>query len=371
MLQQLSKEGLKWSSLTCQTIMTRKPEINPKMKWEYEDGVVLDAFYKMYTLTKDKKYFDYIKYNMDLFVDGTGNIYKYSLDEFNIDHVNNGKILIDLYHETKDPRYKKAIETLRSQLARHPRTSEGSFWHKSIYPYQVWLDGLYMGAAFYTKYAHYFNEPAIFDDALKQFVLCEKNLRDDQSGLLYHAWDEKKIQPWCDPNTGLSPHFWGRSMGWFVMALIDSIEYFPDSHAGKQTLIDIYNRAITALMAVKDQQKGLWYQILDSADRPGNYLESSCSAMIICAMQKGVRLGCLDSKWHASLPVSYQNYVTEFITQTKEGLVNVNKMCYVAGLGGADKRDGSYAYYISEPIVANDHKGFGAFMLASTEAALA
>ncbi len=365
-MSNLAAESLKWSTLTCNTVMTRKPNINPKMKWEYEDGVVLEGFYATYQLTQDKKYLDYIRHNMDLFIDEKGNISPYSLEEFNIDHVNNGKILIDLYLETQEPRYKAAIELLRQQLARHPRTTEGAFWHKSIYPYQIWLDGLYMGAAFYTKYAHYFNEPAIFDDALKQFILCEKHLRDAKTGLLYHAWDEKKIQLWCNPDTGLSSHFWGRSMGWLAMALIDSIEYFPEQHSGKQTLIEMYRRTMQALMAVRDQSTGLWYQILDLHDRPGNYLESSASAMIIYALQKGIHAGYLDPQWQNEIDKSYQNYIREFILQTREGLVNVNKMCHVAGLGGVDKRDGSYTYYISEPIVANDHKGVGAFILAST-----
>jgi len=362
--------GLILAKMTCDTVATRKPEINPKMKWEYEDGVVLEGFFQLYKQTADKQYLDYVKYNLDLFIDGTGNIPKYSLSEFNIDHINNGKVLLDLYEETKDERYKKAVDLLRSQLDQHPRTSEGSFWHKYIYPYQVWLDGLYMGSVFYAKYAYFFGEIEDLDDVLQQFVLCEKNLRDQESGLLYHAWDEKKVQPWCDKDTGLSPNFWGRSMGWFVMALVDVIEYFPQNHPGRETLIQIYNRAISALLAVQDEKTGLWYQVLDQGEKLGNYLESSASSMIVYAIQKGRRLGYLhtDGQYDRTQFV-YSKLVESFITITKENLVNVNKICYVGGLGGVDQRDGSFAYYISEPIVANDHKGVGPFILASVEMA--
>ncbi len=359
-----------WAEKTVQTVMTRRPKINPHNKWEYEDGLVLDGIYLLWKETKDEKYLKYIKDNMDFYVDGVGNIPVYSLKEFNIDHVNNGKILIDLYLETKDERYKTAIDQLREQLRRHPRTSEGAFWHKLIYPYQIWLDGLFMGSVFYAKYINHFAEEKDFSDVVKQFVVSEKNTKDPKTGLLYHAWDEKKVQPWANPETGLSENFWGRSIGWYVMALVDTIENLPKDSDDVKTLTNILLPLLDAIMKFQDDETKLWYQVFDAGKRKGNYLESSASCMLVAAIAKAYRLGLVDKRWKNAAIESYENLITEFITETKEGLVNVNKMCYVAGLGGADNRDGTYTYYISEPIVANDHKGVGAFIQASVQVQL-
>nr|WP_235907417.1 glycoside hydrolase family 88 protein [Niallia circulans] len=355
-----------WGAKAAKSLMERKPNINPRMRWEYEDGVVLEGMYLLWKQSGDREYLDYIKQNLDLFVDGVGNIPKYSLQEFNIDHVNNGKILIDLYNETKDERYKKAADLLREQLRRHPRTKEGSFWHKQIYPYQVWLDGLYMGSVFYGKYIHTFSEEENWDDVINQFLLCEKNTRDDKTGLLHHAYDETREQPWADKETGLSQHFWGRSVGWFAMALVDVLDYL-DGNDQKQRLIVMLKDVLDAVMKFQDKETALWYQILDQGTRKGNYLESSCSCMFLYAIAKGVRKGYLDEEWYEIAEKIYEGVLDEFITETKEGYINVNKICYVGGLGGANKRDGSFSYYISEPIVTNDHKGFGPFILASAE----
>lgn len=355
-----------WGAKAAKSVMERKPNINPRMRWEYEDGVVLEGMYLLWKQTGDREYFDYIKRNLDLFVDGVGNIPKYSLQEFNIDHVNNGKILIDLYNETKDERYKKAADLLREQLRRHPRTMEGSFWHKQIYPYQVWLDGLYMGSVFYGKYIHTYGEEENWEDVINQFLLCEKNTRDDKTGLLHHAYDETREQPWADKETGLSQHFWGRSVGWFAMALVDVLDYL-DGNEQKQRLIVMLKDVLDAVMKFQDKETALWYQILDQGTRKGNYLESSCSCMFLYAIAKGVRKGYLEEAWYEIAEKIYEGILDEFITETKEGYINVNKICYVGGLGGAEKRDGSFTYYISEPIVTNDHKGLGPFILASAE----
>ncbi|MCM3215777.1 glycoside hydrolase family 88 protein [Niallia taxi] len=355
-----------WGAKAAKSVMERKPNINPRMRWEYEDGVVLEGMYLLWKQTGDREYLDYIKRNLDLFVDGVGNIPKYSLQEFNIDHVNNGKILIDLYNETKDERYKKAADLLREQLRRHPRTMEGSFWHKQIYPYQVWLDGLYMGSVFYGKYIHTYGEEENWEDVINQFLLCEKNTKDDKTGLLHHAYDETREQPWADKETGLSQHFWGRSVGWFAMALVDVLDYL-DGNEQKQRLIVMLKDVLDAVMKFQDKETALWYQILDQGTRKGNYLESSCSCMFLYAIAKGVRKGYLEEAWYEIAEKIYEGVLDEFITETKEGYINVNKICYVGGLGGAEKRDGSFTYYISEPIVTNDHKGLGPFILASAE----
>lgn len=354
-----------WAAKTSDSVMRRRPEINTK--WEYEDGVVLQGMDFVWKQTGDRKYLDYIIKSMDLFVDDVGNIPKYSLEEFNIDHVNNGKILLSLYKETRDERYKTAACLLRNQLRSHPRTSEGAFWHKQIYPYQIWLDGLYMGSVFYAQFIKEFGEESEFADVIKQFILCEKHTKDQLTGLLYHAWDERREQSWCDKETGLSQNFWGRSVGWFVMAIVDVLEYIPENYDGRNRLIEILHEILEALLTVQDKETGLWYQILNQPERKGNYLESSASCMILNAMAKGIRMGYISEKWFEVAEKTYKGVIDEFITVTEAGLINVNKICQVAGLGGKDNRDGSFEYYISEPIVANDHKGVGPFILASAE----
>jgi len=342
-------------------------DINLTDHWGYEYGLTLDGVAEVWKKTGEKKYLDFIIKTMDNFIQDDGTINGYMLDEYNIDHLNNGKILITLYDETRNEKYKKALDSLRKQIDTHPRTSEGVFWHKNIYPHQIWLDGLYMGATFYAKYIKEFGQVSEFDDVAKQFIICEKNLRDEKTGLLYHAWDETREQIWADKETGLSPHFWGRSMGWYVMALVDTLEVFPQDHKDRDKLIDILKDCIQALLKVQDKSSHVWYQVLDQSDRKGNYLEASGSSMIVYALLKGVRNGYLSENLKEIAKESYRGLVDEFILETREGLINLNKICYVAGLGGVDKRDGSFAYYISEPIISNEPKGLGPFILASSE----
>lgn len=360
-----------WGVQMAESIMRRTPRLYEDKgcqgKWSYDYGVILKGFQLLWRRTGEAEYFQYIRDNMDYFIADDGSIRGYSMDEYNIDHVNNGKLLFVLYQETGLEKYKLAAALLREQLKSHPRTSEGAFWHKEIYPYQIWLDGLYMGAPFYLQYLLEFEPEAKLDDVTRQFILCEQHTRDEQTGLLYHAWDEKRVQPWCDPETGLSENFWGRSMGWYVMALADVLELLPESHADYLTLRRILNDTLSALRRVQDADTGVWYQVLNQGGRKGNYLEASASCMFAYAIAKGIRLGLLEASWYNSLDRAMNGITTEFVMYTKEGLLNLNKNCQVAGLGGADRRDGTYAYYISEPIITNDQKGLGAFLLACGE----
>ncbi|WP_234124392.1 glycoside hydrolase family 88/105 protein [Clostridium hydrogenum] len=341
--------------------------INLTDHWGYEYGLTLDGIAEVYKNTKDKKYLDFIIKTMDHFICDDGTIDGYHLDEYNLDHLNNGKVLITLYKETGNEKYKKALDILREQLNTHPRTEENVFWHKKMYPHQIWLDGLYMGATFYAKYIKEFGPKSDFDDVTTQFIMCEKNLKDEKTGLLYHAFDEAKKQIWADKKTGLSPHFWGRSMGWYVMALADTLEVLPDDHKDRPKLIDIFNNCIQALLKVQDKESHVWYQVLDEPTRKGNYLEASGSSMIVYALLKGTRKGYLPEILKETAKQAYIGLIDEFILETKTGLINLNKICSVAGLGGKDQRDGSFTYYISEPIVSNEPKGLGPFLLASAE----
>ena len=353
----------KWAVKMADSVMNRPLDFGDK--WQYDNGVILKGIESVWRATYEQKYFDYIKAHMDYFIDDTGDIRKYSVKEYNIDHVNNGKLLFLLYKETGLEKYKKAAFLLREQLRNHPRTSEGAFWHKQIYPYQIWLDGLYMGSPFYAEFIKEFGDNAEFDDVTKQFLICESHTKDPVSGLLYHAWDEKKVQEWCNKETGLSKNFWGRSMGWYVMAIVDVLDYIPANHKDRPRIIEILNEVLEALLKVQDKETGLWYQVLDQGKRKGNYLEASASCMILYAMAKGAKKGYLPDKWFDISKKTYKGIIEEFITITENGLVNLNKNCQVAGLGGATKRDGTFEYYISEPIITNDGKGVGAFINAA------
>jgi len=347
------------------SVMTRPME--RMHEWAYEHAVILKGIEEVWHKTGNIKYFNFIKETMDTFVAEDGTIKYYNKDNFNIDNINNGKILMTLYKQTKEDKYKKAIDTLYAQLLEHPRTSEGVFWHKKIYPYQIWLDGLYMGAPFYASYLKEFGHQEDIEDVIKQFILSYKYLRDEKTGLLQHAYDETREQFWCDKETGLSHSFWGRSIGWYVMALVDVLDYVEEDHPERKTLINMLQASMDALIKVQDKETGVWYQVLDKGNEKGNYLEASASCMFVYAMAKGIRKGYLGAQWLIDVKKAYNGLIEEFIMVTNQGLVNLNKNCMVAGLGGDDKRDGSYAYYISEPIVANDGKGVGAFIMASIE----
>jgi unsaturated rhamnogalacturonyl hydrolase len=357
--------GCNWAAEMAQSVMKRNADYSNN--WSYEYGVIFKGIEAVWQQTGEAKYFDYIKKNLDFHIDEYGNIRKYNLMDFNIDNINNGKLLFLLFKVTGDERYKKAAELLREQLITHPRTSEGAFWHKNIYPYQIWLDGLYMASPFYAEFIKEFGSEEEFDDVTRQFLICKKHTEDSRTGLLYHAWDEKLEQPWCDATTGQSKNFWGRSMGWYVMAIVDVLDYIPEAHKDRDRIIEILKEVLEALLRVQDKGTGLWYQVLDQGTRKGNYLEASASCMILYAMAKGVRKGYISKSYEEIAKKTYKGVINEFITVTADGLINLNKNCSVAGLGGKTKRDGTFEYYISEPIVTNDPKGVGAFILAAAE----
>jgi unsaturated rhamnogalacturonyl hydrolase len=336
-------------------------------KWTYDHGLVLKGIERVYIATNDKQYLDFIQRSMNHFVADDGSIRTYKPDEYNIDNILPGRNLLFLYKTTGDEKYRKAAALLREQLKTHPRTSEGGFWHKKIYPSQMWLDGLYMGVPFSAEYATTFKEDSAFDDIAKQFILMERHSRDDKTGLLYHGWDESKQQRWANPSTGRSPNFWGRAMGWYAMALVDTLDYFPQKHAQRAELIAILNRLARAVAKYQDSRSGLWYQVLDKGDAKGNYLESSASCMFVYALAKGVRNGYLPANYMKNANDGYRGIQKEFVKFDANGHFNLAGTVSVAGLGGNPYRDGSYEYYLSEKVVTNDPKGIGAFLLAATE----
>jgi unsaturated rhamnogalacturonyl hydrolase len=336
-------------------------------KWTYDQGVVLKGIEGVWNKTGDGKYFKYIQHCMDFFVSKDGMVRTYKQDEFNIDNVNNGRILLLLYKVTNDERYWKAATLLRDQLRSQPRTSEGGFWHKKIYPYQMWLDGLYMGEPFYAEYAAYAHDDTAFNDIARQFILMEKHSRDAKTGLLYHAWDESKQQKWADAAKGHSPNFWGRAMGWFGMALVDVLDNFPANHPQRKELIAILDRYAAAVAKVQDAKTGLWWDVLNLPNYKNNYLEASASSMFVCALAKSVRMGYLSASYLTVAKKGYDGIVKKFLSVDAGAQVNLEGTVSVSGLGGNPYRDGSFDYYMSEKVVQNDPKGMGAFIQAANE----
>lgn len=355
-----------------ESVIYRNPEswmidFRKTPKWEYTQGLVLKAIMEVWLVTKEDCYFEYVKSYYDYFVNEDSSIKLYNLEEYNIDRINPGKVLFRLYRETGEEKFKKAIFLLRKQMQTHPHTSEGGFWHKKIYPHQMWLDGLYMASPFLAQFAVTFDEPELLDVVARQFILMEKYARDDSTGLLYHGWDESRLQRWADPETGRSPNFWGRSMGWYAMGLVDALDFFPANHPQRPALIGILRRMVAAIACYQDEPTGVWYQVVDQARREGNYLESSASCMFVYALAKGFRRGYLDERFLAVARKGYEGILEQFIEVDEAGWVHIHQACSVAGLGGDPYRDGSFEYYISEPVRSNDPKAVGPFILASLE----
>jgi unsaturated rhamnogalacturonyl hydrolase len=342
-------------------------KVGGKARWSYDQGVILRGIESLWHATGDVNYFKYLQHSMDYYVNEDGNIYDYKHDDFNLDHLNNGKILLTLYQVTGKEKYKKAIDQLHDQIKSQPRNTLGGFWHKKIYPNQMWLDGLYMGAAFYAQYASVFHDTLAFNDITKQFVLAEKYTRDEKTGLLYHAWDESKQQQWADPKSGLSPHVWARAMGWYGMALVDALDYYPANDAGKNTLIQILQRWSKAVVQVQDAKDGLWYDILDAPSDTRNYKEASASSMFTRVLYKAARKGYIGTEYLVNAKKGYQGIVSTFIVND-QGQINLKGTVSVSGLGGNPYRDGSLDYYFKEPVVVNDPKGMGAFLQCGVEA---
>lgn len=360
-----------WSQRLATTAMTLWKdsftlEGDKTAKWRYDQGVILKGMEGIWAATGDARWFQYIQKSMDFYVADDGTIKGYRPDEYNIDHINNGKLLLLLYRVTGREKYRKAADALRAQLKTHPRTAEGGFWHKKIYPSQMWLDGLYMGQPFYAEYAALFGDDTAFNDITRQFLLMEKHARDPKTGLLYHGWDESRAQLWANKTTGLSPNFWGRALGWFGMAMVDALDHFPAQHAGRDSIINILNRFAKAVVNVQDPKTGLWYDVVDKPQEPKNYTEASASSMLVYTLAKGARKGYLPASYLAYAKKGYDGIVRQFI-KVENGQANLHGTVAVSGLGGKPYRDGSFAYYMSEPVIVNDPKGMGAFINAAVE----
>ncbi len=354
-----------WAARMADSILRSYPV--SQWKWHYDHGLLIKAIADVFSASGEARFQDVDQKWVDYFVTAQGSIRTYRVEEFNLDQIYPGRMLFALHRRTGERRYATAIQILFSQLQKQMRTPSGGFWHKQIYPNQMWLDGLYMAGPFYAQYAAVYGQPALFDDIIFQFTLMEQHARDPQTGLLYHGWDESRVQKWANPDTGCSPHFWGRAIGWYVMALVDVLEVVPAGHPKRHLLVDILQRLAHALVRFQDPGSGLWYQIVNLPDRPGNYLETSVSAMLAYGFAKAVRKGYLDPEYLSTARRAYHGLLENKIRVDADGTLTLEGICVVGGLGGVPYRDGSFEYYMSEPVAANDFKGVGPFILAALE----
>ncbi len=338
---------------------------NPKAEWEYDYAFLGLAIDRLGNI--DSKYSKYMQDYIDYFVGEDGSIKTYKPEEYYLDRINPGKNLIALYKRTGNNKYKIAIETLVRQIESHPKTKSEGFWHKKIYPWQMWLDGIYMAPPFLAQYAREFNQPQWFDIITYQIKHIRSKTLDPKTGLLYHAWDESKQQRWCNPETGQSKHFWSRAMGWYLMAIVDVLDHLPADHPDRNNLITILQETCSALLKIKDKETGLWYQVLDMGGREGNYLEASGSAMYTYVFAKGAKNGYLDNTYLDIASQSFEAMIKTFITHDKNGQPSLQNVCGGCGLGGNPYRNADYEYYINEKVITNDPKGVAPFILAAIE----
>lgn len=365
------KDSLKWSVRMATTILKRHPKAwqiddVDKPKWEYKPTFVLLAFQGLHKQTQDEKYNTYIKEYLDTFIDSTGTISHYEIKDYNIDYVSPGKLMFDFYNETKDSRYLNAMKILKGQIDGQPRTASGGFWHKKIYPDQMWVDGIYMHAPFYTRYTVAYEKGKGLDDIAKQFTLFHDHAFDSKSGLPYQAWDESKQIGWANKETGDSPTVWSRGVGWYIMALVDALDYFPKSHPKYKELVTYLNEVAVALEKQQDKS-GLWYQIPDKPAFEGNYLESSGTAMFAYSFTKGVNRGYLPKRFKKVADKAFDGLLKEVITVDANGDVHMSKISQSIGLGGKPFRDGSNKFYVESKIGVDNSIGIGAFIMAALE----
>ncbi len=337
-------------------------------KWTYDMGVLLKGIEGQWLNTGDGRYFEYIQKQTDFFINEDGSIKTYKQDEYNIDNINNGKILLLLYKVTQKEKYLKAANLLRDQLRKQPRTNEGGFWHKKIYPYQMWLDGLYMAEPFYAEYANLAHDDTAFNDIANQFIWIEKHCIQPATGLLYHGWDESKKEKWADSVTGCSPLAWARAMGWYASALVDALEWVPVNHPKRPELLSILRRLSSTIQQYQEKKSGLWYDVLgyNGPNQHRNYLETSASCQFTYAIAKACRKGYIPYNKIAVAQKGWEGIMRTCIKKSDDDFILTGTV-KVSGLGGKPYRNGTFDYYMSEPVIDNDPKGLGVFLMAASE----
>ncbi len=336
-----------------------------KPHWNYIDGCMMTALMRLFDSTGDRKYLDFCDRFIDYYIGEDGSILGFREEEYNLDNIKEGSVLFRLYDLTGKEKYRRAMDVLYAQLRHQPRTAEGNFWHKQIYPDQVWLDGLYMGQPFYLEYEKRYKGKGNYPDILNQFRTVYEIMKDEETGLYKHAYDSSKSMYWCDPATGLSPHYWLRALGWYFMALVDIIELLDreEDREFYNFMTRVFTELADALLRYQ-QPDGMWYQVADRPEADRNYPETSGSSIIAYGLAKAVSLGILGPEYRARAEEAFFGICEKYLYRNGAGEMCLGGTCLVAGLGGAQRRDGSYDYYMSEPVVENEAKGIAPFLLA-------
>ncbi|HQM69491.1 MAG TPA: glycoside hydrolase family 88 protein, partial [Bacteroidales bacterium] len=367
--QKNKAEEQKWSVRMANTVMTQADSliryVSGKPKWAYDVAFLGMAIDRLGN--EDPKYSKYMEDWVNYFVHDDGSVTDYRLEEYNLDRIFPGRNVLTVYQRDSRQKCKIALDNFIKQLETHPKTNSGGYWHKKIYPWQMWLDGIFMGSTFMAAYAREFNQPEWFDAATRQTIMIYEKTLDPGTGLLMHAWDESREQKWCDPLTGKSLYPWSRATGWYLMAIMDILDCLPADHPDRNGLISILQKTSDALLKVRDPDSGIWFQVLNHGGREGNYLEGSGSAMFTYVFAKGARLGYLDQKYREIAESAFDGILKELITVDEKGFVTMHNICGGCGLGGNPYRDGSYEYYINEKRFDNDTKGVAPFILAALE----
>lgn len=336
-------------------------------RWNYIDGCMISAVLSLYEMTREKRYLDFADSFIGWFVNEDGSIKRYDLEEYNLDNINAGKALFPLYDLTGSVKYRRAMDTVYKQVKASPRTREGNFWHKKIYPNQVWLDGLYMAQPFYVEYERRYCDKAGCIDSFRQFQNVRRRMRDEKTGLYYHGYDESRAMYWASPETGCSPNFWLRALGWFTAALVDTAEKMDEQlYYEYRSLQEQLFELVKALLPYQ-HQSGMFYQVIDKPEEKGNYLETSGTALISYAIMKAARLGFIPKSYAAYGEKAFWGTVERYLSCGESGEISLGGICLVAGLGGKQRRDGSLGYYFSEPVVKNEAKGVAPLLMAYTE----
>ncbi|MBC2608096.1 glycoside hydrolase family 88 protein [Pelagicoccus albus] len=342
---------------------------NPQMpsgRLGYTTGLLMQAIDDIASAADRADLASYAQHVVESHILEDGTMIGYNQESYNIDNINAGKYLLRLWERSEEPKLQKAVDQLRTQLVDHPRTSEGAFWHKQIYPNQVWLDGVYMGMPFLAHYSELFEKGKSTKEAVHEFEIARKHMRDSKTGLYYHGWDESREQEWANKSTGLSPEFWARGYGWYTMAMVDILDFVPESEKKlRKSMIDMIAEVADSLVASQDPETGVWYQVMDKPDAAGNYTESSASSMFVYFLSKAMNKGYLSEDYKEAALKGYQGLIDEFITFHADGAISLKDVCKVAGLGYG--RDGSFRYYMTEQIVDNGPHGTAPFIMAGIQ----
>ncbi len=365
--QQSLAGDIVWSTMHAYPDQKKLSIISPG-KWTYEYGFFMNAMFLLSEKSKNQDYLNYAKDWLDNFITPEGKFKDgvYNRAEYRLDDILPGRLAISLYQKTGEKKYKKLADHLADHLANQPKTSEGGYWHKEIYPYQMWLDGIYMGDVFSMQYAAAFNKPEMFDESVKQILLMYKHAVDPATGLLFHGWDESKNKVWANQTTGASPELWSRAIGWFAMALIDCLDYLPANHPERKNIESMFQKVCASILKYQDGKTDLWYQIINKGDQKGNWIETSASAMFTYAFAKGAHKKLLDGSFLDASDKAFNSIWKNYMYTDEKGDVHLDQAVKVGSLNIKNSK-GDYDYYISCERRLDDYKGLAALLYASME----